>query len=261
MPSLLRNVSPRIALILLHVLLPTLSLAGLVGLLQVTWGLALSPPGLLALLAGTVVVYTGERVFERHAEYGHRLVRILLVIGAVAALALLAVVLRHPHRLLPVVVPLAALSLAYPPLARIPVAKELAVTVCWTVGVVVLPFGREHVRWDLLAEPAAWAVAMAVLGATLLCDCKDEEADRARGVGALPVLLGGPWTRLIAAAAALDAVWLAWWGQAYGLLPTAFLLVYLATRDDVLRQPQIGPIAVDASLALAGAVAWAGTVV
>jgi hypothetical protein len=79
-------VSPRIALYLLHVLLPVASVAGLVVVLQVAWGVALHGPGVITLLCGVVVVYTAERLLERHAELGRLLVRWLLTLGAIAAL-------------------------------------------------------------------------------------------------------------------------------------------------------------------------------
>ncbi|MDA3959949.1 MAG: UbiA family prenyltransferase [Planctomycetota bacterium] len=250
--------SPRIALTLLHVLVPVFSVAGLVTVLQVTWGAALFGPGVMALLAGVVVVYSAERVVERYAELGRYLVRYLLTLSAIGLLVLAWAVLQAPDLLLPVTIPLAAISLAYPPLARIPAAKELAVTLCWTIGIVVLPFIAEEARWGLLHEPAAWAIAALVMAGTLLCDLKDIEADSASDVRSLPVLIGDKWTRLVAAAAALDAVWLAWWGQAYALLLASFLLVWLATRPDWLRRPLLGPILVDATLALPGPIAWLG---
>jgi 4-hydroxybenzoate polyprenyltransferase len=165
-------------------------------------------------------------------------------------------VLRHAALLLPVVLPLAALSVAYPALSRLPFAKEVTVALCWTLGVVVLPFADEAPRWGLLMEPAAWAIFAVVLAGTLLCDLKDEVVDRVRQVASAPVLIGDRWTRLIAAAAALDAVWLAWWGQAYPLLLACFLLVWLATQPALLKRSLWGPIAVDAALALPGPVAW-----
>lgn len=248
--------SPRIALYLFHVLLPVASVASLVVVLQVTWRAALHGPGVVALLCGVVVVYTGERLLERHADLGRRLVRWLLSLGALAALVLAWQVLRHPALLLPVVVPLAGFSVAYPALSRLPLAKELTVALCWTLGVVVLPFADEAPRWSLLGEPAAWAIFALVLAGTLLCDLKDEAVDRVRKVASAPVLIGDRWTRLLAAAAALDAVWLAWWGQAYALLLVSFLLTWLATQGELLRRPLWGPIVVDAVLAIPGPVAW-----
>lgn len=248
--------SPRIALYLFHVLLPVASVASLVVVLQVTWRTALHSPGVIALLGGVVVVYTGDRLLERHAELGRLLVRWLLTLGALAALAVGWQVLLHPSLLLPVVLPLAALAVAYPALSRLPLAKELTVALCWTLGVAVLPFADEAPRWGLLAEPAAWAVFALVLAGTLLCDLKDELVDRERQVASAPVLLGDPWTRLIAAAAALDAVWLAWWGEAYALLLACFLLTWLATQPELLKRSLWGPITVDAVLAIPGPVAW-----
>lgn len=248
--------SPRIALYLLHVLLPVAGLASLVVLLQVTWRSALAGPGTLVLLCGAVVVYTGDRLFERHAELGRILVRWLIVLGGSAALVAGWQVIAHPRLLLPVVLPLAFLSLAYPALARLPFAKELAVAVCWAIGAAVLPFSYELPRWDLLAEPATWGVAALVFAGTLLCDIKDTEVDAVRGVASSPVVVGELWTRLLAAAAALDAVWMAWWGQAYAMLLACFLLCWLATRRELLARPLWGPIAVDAALCIPGPVAW-----
>ena len=250
--------SPRIALYLLHVLLPVAGIASLLVVAQLTWQALLFGPGVVCLLAGATAVYSADRLFERHAELGRLLVRWLLTISCVATLIAMVQILRYPSQLLSVALPLAAMAAAYPVLSRIPAIKEITVALCWTLGIVGMGFVDEQVRWGLLLEPLSWAILALVLAGTLLCDCKDIEVDRERGVASAPVLIGNPWTRLIAAAAALDAIWLAWWGQGFTLLLASFLLVVLATRKDLLERPLWGPICVDAALCIPGPVAWAG---
>lgn len=219
-----------------------------------------SPAGLCALLVGGLAAYSLDRLTDApgagvsHRAAGGGWLRGALLGGlAVAALAGLALLPLLPASKIELLVALGAVSLLYPRLKRLPLAKTVLVPGVWTWAALALPtIDRSPLAWRSAAVPLAAPIFASFVAGCLLCDVKDRDQDRRAGVPSLPALLGVRATLWIAALVALLGGALAVEQHRPALAIGALALVALAPFDALLRTDSLGPLAVDVAMTVPG---------
>lgn len=216
--------------------------------------------GLCALMAGILCAYSLDRAFDRSRRHLHgRLRKLLLVIGALAAITCGVAAWRLPVASAVVVPALGAVALLYPVLKRRLATKLVLLPAVWVVAVIALPFpDGSWFAWRSLLLPVALPIFLLVAAGCLLCDLKDEQADERDGVRTLPTLLGGGATARIAAAIALAGAGVGLALHEPELAVGGVLLCAAASRPDLVTAEASGPLLVDVLLSVPGLLVVAG---
>jgi len=254
---------PRQAIALLHYWLPIAVGWSLALLAAHTTGQPLSFSGTVLLMAGIGAAYSLDRLLDPPGEFPlpTPLTRILLVGATCFTAAGLVAAWLAPGRLLPVALGCGIISLAYPRLKRLPMAKTIAVAFVWTWAALVLPLGGEaSPGWILGFVEVAPILFLLFASACLLCDLKDVTADRSSAVPSLPARLGIPATCVTAVLLALAATVLAVLEQRWGLILTGVALSVAAAFPRFLARPYAGPITIDALFLIPGILIASGWV-
>lgn len=210
--------------------------------------------GTAVLLLGIVAAYSVDRLVDPPATgLTTGLRRVLawtaLAAGALGGLALTTVPLPTAA-LVPLV---AAAVLLYPTLKRAPLTKTLFVPLVWTWCTIALPFADgSWLGWRWMLEPIALPLLLLFTSNALLCDLKDERADRHHGVATLPVVLGPRAATAIAVVLAVAGGLVAHLEQRHGLACGALGLGVAALTPRLLATDVVGPLAVDVALTLPG---------
>ena len=244
----------RSVLRLLHYWWPLAVGWSLMVVVQRATGRTAHPAGVAALLCGIVAAYSLDRVLDPAAHAPPRwMMRVLAVMGVLAALACGVAALRLPLRTAALVPALGAASLLYPRLKALGLTKTVALPLVWTWAVIALPFNDgSWLGWHALANPVAPSLLLLVASGCLLCDLKDEAVDRSAGVRSIPARLGGAATVRIAATLALAAAGLALAEHRTGLAVSAAALGAATASPGLLATEAVGPLLVDVILTLPG---------
>ncbi len=210
--------------------------------------------GLLVLVTGIAAAYSLDRLIDPPSRADAPWLRRLLCAAAAAAtLAGGVAAWRLPLQtsvLLPV---LGVTSALYPRLKRRVATKLLVLPLIWTWAAVALPFNDgSWFGWHVLQLPVTAPLLLLLAAGCLLCDLKDEAADRAAGVASVPAMLGRSTalhvaTVLIVAAAAVAALE---HRSAVALGAAALGLSTLSPA--LLATDAAGPLLVDVILTLPG---------
>lgn len=249
------------ALRLLHYWWPLALGWSLTCVVQRATGRTLDPHGVGALLTGIVAAYSLDRVLDPHPGLdrqaplrGSRLLRPLLgATGAVAAVLCLWHAWQLPLATAALMPLLGVAALAYPRLKQVPVTKTVALPLVWTWASIALPLADgSWCGWRATLEPVAAPLFCLIAAGCLLCDLKDEAADRESGVRSLPAMLGGRATVYVALALVMAAGTLALVENRPGIAIGAGLLGLVTTWPALLATEATGPLLVDMILSLPG---------
>lgn len=210
--------------------------------------------GLGALLAGILSAYSLDRVIDapddRQVPWLNPVLAAAAIVGATACGAFLV---QLPIERGAVGIVLGVMSLCYPALKRLPLAKTIFVAAVWTWAVVVLPFaGDSWFGWRQLLQPVALPMFLLVAAGCLLCDLKDVEADRLSQVRSLPAMFGPGTTAVVAALLALASAAMAFGLHRPGMVVAALCLTAMSLFPKALATDATGPLVVDAILTVPG---------
>ena len=241
------------SLLLIHIWWPLvmgLSLATVVG--RAT-GRPWQAAGTAMLALGIVVTYSLDRLRDAPRAMTPQLWRALAAVTAAAALAT-ALLLPFLPRETAVLVPLFGVVAAlYPVLKRFTLGKTVVVPAIWTWGAIALPFNDgAWFGWHWLFEPIALPLFLLLAAGCLLCDLKDEAADRHAGVHSLPASIGSPAAARVASALALAAATVAWAEGRPAVTCGGLALGVVAWWPALLATEIIGPLLVDVVLTIPG---------
>jgi len=250
----------RHALLLVHYFLPVFACCSLALVIRRATGWTLLPSGLALLLAGTGAAYSFDRIIDPAPACVPRpiwLQRTLYSIFAVCVGAMVILLATGEIRtgVIGVCGVLAAVSLLYPHLKRIPLIKTLAVALAWTWACATLPFVVNVARasaWTWLRTDATLPLLLLLSAACTLCDLKDADRDRCDQIPSLPVLIGTRWTCVVATVLALASAGSAAMHHHSGLVIASFLLALAAQVPTLLARTPIGPIVIDSILIVPG---------
>lgn len=249
------------ALRLLHYWWPLALGWSLTCVVQRATGRTLDPHGVSALLAGIVAAYSLDRVLDPHPDIdsqapsrASRLLRPLLgATGAIAAAFCMWHAWQLPLATSALMPLLGVAALAYPRLKQVPVTKTVALPLVWTWASIALPLADgSWFGWRALLEPVAAPLFCLIAAGCLLCDLKDEAADRESGVRSLPAMLGGRATVYVALALVCTAGMLALVEHRPGLAIGAAALGLATTWPALLARESTGPLVVDMILSIPG---------
>ncbi len=222
--------------------------------IQRATGRAPDPAGLLALLAGIATAYSLDRLVDPPAGADPRWLR--LVLGAAATIATVtgaAAAYCLPLQtslLLPV---LGATSLLYPHLKRQLATKLVVLPLVWTWAAVALPFNDgSWLGWHALQLPIAAPLLLLLSAGCLLCDLKDEAADRAAGVASVPAMLGRSTALAVATVLIVAAATVAALEHRSAVALGAAALGVSTLSPALLATDAAGPLLVDVILTLPG---------
>jgi len=217
-------------------------------------GEPLSTAGLALFLAGIGAAYSLDRLIDQPADGYPRWLRLALAAAFLTStLAGLIAVAYLPIQSLAATLVFAFASLLYRHLKLYPTAKTILVAVVWTWAGAALPINSHRwAAWDWWSLSVSWPLVLLMAAGCILCDLKDDEADRQLGVRSLPVVLGADNAIYIAGSLALLGAALAWTEGRMGLFYSGALLLAATQFRPVLSRPAIGPLLVDAILSLPG---------
>jgi 4-hydroxybenzoate polyprenyltransferase len=227
-------------------------------------GGAFSAPGLAAWLGGITVAYGLDRLAParrardragnpRRTAALHRRSGVARGVVLAGGAALGAGLAAEPTALLVPVAALTVAALAYPWLARIPLAKNAVVAACFALGAATVPTGGAPPTAGIIA-----AMALLVFADTVLCDLKDRAADRALGVRGLGSLVGDRAACAAAAAIALAGGLVGILAGAPELGLGAALLLGLSAHPATCAHELTGPPLVDVAVGGAALLALVG---
>jgi len=248
------------ALHLLHCWLPVAVGWSIAEVMHRSTGAAFSAWGMTLLLAGIGAAYTVDRLLDPPPLPRPFWLRRTLWIAAGLFVGIsLCAAGKMPIHVQVSAILLGAISLAYPGLKRLPLAKTAAVALAWTWAGTTLPFAAaEPAHWWRLDVAAPLLLILAANG--ILCDLKDCDPDRRKGVPTLPLFLGARRTCLVVTAMLLVSVALSLAQHRPGLALTGAALALAAQFPTLLASEGVGPLIADAILILPGLLIYTGAV-
>jgi len=223
-------------------------------------GGAFSHSGLTLLLAGIGAAYSFDRIVD-HSGWTPRWVRrslitaLTLCAGTISFLILSGRITSDSLRVIAV---LTGVSLIYPRIKRLPLAKTAAVVLCWTWACSTLPQAGGCRHWFTL--DVTLPLTLVVTSGCILCDLKDIAEDRRQHVGSLPAILGIRPSCLVTTFLSLIAATLAIFHHRFGLAVGALLMAIAAQFPSLLKRNPTGPILIDSILLVPGILIATGIV-
>ncbi len=247
-------------LTLIHYLLPVALGWSVAMVIKRADGGVFSHTGLTLLLAGIGAAYSFDRIVD-HPEWAPRWLRASLIIALTlcgGTICLLVLTGNITYDSLRVIVVLTGVSLIYPCIKRLPLAKTAAVALCWTWACAALPLAGGVRHW--LTLDVTLPLILMVASGCILCDLKDLDEDRRQHVGSLPVLLGVLPSCLAATCLSLIAASLAIFHHRFGLTAGGLLMALAAQFPSLLARNPTGPILIDSILLVPGVLIATGIV-
>lgn len=224
----------------------------------------IDPPGRREDTADIAVAATSESA-EGDSSRGVTFRRWTLRCSTAVCFALVAwAVVQMPQRGAITAALLAAASLCYFQLKRVPFVKTVTVAVAWTWACWSLPWRDVGSTALTTAFPIAGhgslvlALMLFLAAGCVLCDLKDATADAERGIPSLPVLYGGRVTCGVAVALAFLSAGIGWCSGVGSVAAGGVVLGIAALFPGVLGDGEYGAMLVDAVLILPGVLVWAG---
>lgn len=210
--------------------------------------------GLLVLLAGIAAAYSVDRLIDPPAQPDALWLRILLCAAAVASAVAGAVATWRLPVQTSVLVPLLGVtSLGYPRLKHRLVTKLFVLPLVWTWAAVALPFNDgSWFGWHVLQLPVTMPLMLLISAGCLLCDLKDEAADRAAGVATVPAVFGRPAALAVATALLVAAATVAALEHRSAVALGAAALGVSTLSPALLATDAVGPLLIDMLLTLPG---------
>jgi len=146
-----------------------------------------------------------------------------------------------------------SVTLSYAWIKRLPFAKGALVGVVWVWAGMALAFSNHHwFAWQFWTMPVSLPMVLLVACGVVLCDFKDIKADHLQGVKSLPAMLGSRKTTLVISALLVLTALISYGENRMGLVVSSLLLILLTQFPRLLSLKAIGPLVVDAALALPG---------
>ena len=215
---------------------------------------SVDPFGMVALLSGIFAAYSLDRVFDSSSSEERVWERrVLATSGVIAAIACGVAACWIPLRTALLIPVLGAAALCYPRLKQLTLTKTVALPIVWTWASMALPFNdTSWLGWHWLTMPVAAPLLLLIASGCVLCDLKDEQADRLAGVRSLPAVVGSIATLRVAVALALAAGGLALAEHRTAIAVSAAVLGVATMLPAVLATDATGPLLVDMILTLPG---------
>lgn len=217
-------------------------------------GLPISNPGFLLYLLGILAAYNLDRLVDSNEKLRPVWLTVSLWAGfTISAVFGTVLALQLPLQTISVMVLFAIVTIFYPWLKKIPFLKAVLVAIIWIWAGVALPFQNQHwFAWQFWTMPTSLPLVLLIATGVIMCDYKDLKYDRENGVRSLPVMFGLSKTILVVSALLLITGGIAYEQGRMGLVISSVILIGLVQFPSVLSIDAVGPLLVDAALALSG---------
>jgi 4-hydroxybenzoate polyprenyltransferase len=251
-PRLAESIAPtHPALVLTQLVVPALAVMTLAALVAHHLRHALAMPAACAIVSGTLLVYCLDRLTD-HRDTAHlRQARrwatrhLLLPLMAVGSSIVVAALVCASLPVLWSVILLGVISVAYQFAKHVAGIKTVLVAGAWTIAIAMIAAPASAAA----LYPCA-AIFLMVAGSAILCDLKDADQDRRTGVRSLVVICGRRAATALACGLCLLAAAVAVGDHAPWLAITALAQVLACSCRRLLEKPVLGPLLLDALLAL-----------
>jgi len=217
-------------------------------------GLPISSSGLHLYLLGICAAYSLDRIVDNTDPSRPTWVEAALYTGFLFSVIVgFFLALHLSAKTYSALLLFSLITLLYAWIKRLPLAKGVLVGIVWVWAGVALSFSNHHwFAWQFWEMGVSLPMVMLIACGVVLCDFKDIKADHMLGVKSLPAMLGPRKTVLIVSVFLIAATFVSYQEGRMGLVISGVLLFLLAQFPRLLSLKAIGPLIVDASLALPG---------
>lgn len=217
-------------------------------------GLPISPSGIFLYLLGILAAYSLDRWLDPSEEIRPSWLTATLFVGFLVAATLGAlIVIRLSIKTISVIVLFSIITIFYRQAKKIPFLKAGLVAIIWTWAGVALPFQNQNwFAWQFWTMQTSLPLVILIVAGVILCDLKDLKLDSKEDVRSLPVMFGLRNTIWVTSTLLLVAAAISYEQGRMGLVISSAALIGLAQFPFLLSQDAIGPLLVDAALALPG---------
>lgn len=216
--------------------------------------LPISPSGINLYLLGILAAYSLDRWLDPPEEIRPVWLTTILLIGFLVSAALGALIaVQLSAKTISGIVLFSLITIFYGKAKKIPFLKAILVAVVWTWAGVALAFQNQNwFAWQFWTMQTSLPLVILITAGVILCDLKDLKHDGKEGVRSLPVMFGLRNTILATSALLLIAAVISYQQGRMGLMMSSIVLIVLAQFPSVLSLDAVGPLLVDAALALPG---------
>jgi len=241
-------------LLLVHYWLPVVLGWSVVLVIHQATSLPISTSGLHLYLLGILAAYSLDRIMDNSDPSRPAWIKAALLTGFLfSAIVGFFLALHLSPQTFSALVLFSAITLSYAWIKRLPFAKGALVGIVWVWAGVALSFSNHHwFAWQFWTMGVSLPMVILIACGVVLCDFKDIKTDHIQGVKSLPAMLGSRKTVLVISALLIVATLISYQEGRMGLMISGALLFLITQFPRLLSLKAIGPLIVDASLAVPG---------
>lgn len=217
-------------------------------------GWPILPSGIALYLLGICAAYSFDRLLDNDVSSRPRWLTIALLLGfSLSSVLGFFLAIHTSLQTFSALLIFSIITLIYSRVKKFPFLKFLLVSIVWIWSGVALPFGNQHwFAWQFWTMRISVPLVMLFVGGCILCDFKDVKSDRVTGVQSLPVMYGLQNTIWVTSILLVATAVVSFYEHRLGLVASSAILVVLAQFPNILSLDAIGPLIVDAALAIPG---------
>ena len=251
---ILKRDTPKSLLLLVHYWFPVALGWSVVLVIRQATGLPISTSGLYLYLLGICAAYSLDRIVDNDDPSRPMWMNAALFTGFLfSATVGFFLALHLSAQTFSALVLFSAITLSYAWIKRLPFAKGVLVGVVWVWAGVALSFLNHHwFAWQFWTMGVSLPMVILIACGVVLCDFKDIKADHMQGVKSLPAMLGSRKTVLVISVLLVVATLISYQEDRMGLVISGVLLFLITQFPRLLSLKAIGPLIVDAVLAVPG---------
>lgn len=244
----------RSLLLLVHYWFPVVLGWSVVLVIHQATSLPISTSGLYIYLLGICAAYSLDRIVDNTDPSRPVWLRAALFTGFLfSATVGFFLALHLSAQTFSALVLFSAITLSYAWIKRLPFAKGVLVGVVWVWAGVALSFSNHHwFAWQFWTMGVSLPMVILIACGVVLCDFKDIKTDHLQGVKSLPAMLGSRKTVIVISSLLIVATLISYREGRMELVISGALLLLITQFPRLLSLKAIGPLIVDASLAVPG---------
>jgi 4-hydroxybenzoate polyprenyltransferase len=240
-------------LLLIHYWFPVVLGGSMTLVIQKATGLPISTSGVSFYLFAIWAAYSLDRLLEPLEERPAWL-KASLLIGLLISAGLGSIlVIKLSPQTISLILLFSIIVFIYHRAKKFPLFKTLLVAIVWTWAGVALPFeNQKWFAWQFWTMQISLPLVILLATNAILCDFKDLKLDGLHGVHSLPVMLGLRNTTIVVSVLLVIAAVISYEQGRMGLVVSSAVLIGLAQFPLLLSLDAVGPLLLDAALALPG---------
>ena len=217
-------------------------------------GMPIVSSGLYLYLFGICAAYSLDRLVDNADPSRPMWLTTVLTLGFLFSATIgIFLALKLSVQTFSALVLFSIIALLYTQIKKLPFVKGVVVAVVWGWAGIALPFANHHwFAWQFWTTQVSLPVVILIACGVILCDFKDIKSDNAFGVRSLPAMLGFSRTMWIVSISLVVVGIISFAENRMGLLVSSALLLLLTQFPRILALDALGPLIVDALLAVPG---------